>query len=87
MVTDATLRAQLGALSDEAWWAKRRDSGIHGPEDLPRPYHIAMRLAEAIGQVPVLILVCSITKGVASMTSVIPAVENLLLAARALGIG
>jgi nitroreductase len=46
-----------------------------------------MRLADEIGQVPVLILVCATAKGSGPMGSVIPAVQNLLLAARALGIG
>ena len=87
VVKDATLRAQFGPLYHEAWWAKRRDAGIHGPEDLPRSYHPAMRLADNIGQVPVLILVCATAKGVGPMSSVIPAVQNLLLAARALEIG
>jgi nitroreductase len=87
VVKDAALRAQLGALYHEAWWAKRRDAGLHRPEDLPPVYHSAMRLADEIGQVPVLILVCATAQGVGPMTSVIPAVQNLLLAARALGIG
>ena len=34
VVKDAKLRAQLGTLYHEAWWAKRRDAGIHKPEDL-----------------------------------------------------
>ena len=86
-VQDATLRAQFGALYHEAWWAKRRDAGMHTPEDLPLNYRLSMRLADAIGQVPVVILVCATAKGVGPMGSVIPAVQNLLLAARALGVG
>lgn len=87
VVKDAAIRAELGELYHEAWWAKRRDSGYHRPEDLPRHYHPAMRLADAIGKVPVLILVCATAKGASAMGSVIPSVQNLLLAARALGIG
>ena len=34
-VKDPTLRAQLGTLYHEAWWAKRRDAGIQTPEELP----------------------------------------------------
>ena len=41
VVKDAALRAQLGTLYHEAWWAKRHDAGIRGPEDLPRRYHPA----------------------------------------------
>lgn len=87
VVKEAGLRVQLGALYHEAWWAKRRDAGIHSPEDLPRNYHAAMRMADEIGQVPVMILVCATAQGAGPMASAIPAVQNLLLAARALGIG
>jgi len=38
VVKDAALRAQLGTLYHEAWWAKRHDAGIRGPEELPRHY-------------------------------------------------
>jgi nitroreductase len=90
VVKDASLRAQLGTLYREAWWAKRRDAGIHGPEDIPktdRNHQSAMRLADEIGHAPVMILVCAMAKSPGAMGSVIPAVQNLLLAARALGIG
>jgi nitroreductase len=87
VVEDRATRAELGELYHEAWWAKRRDAGYHGPEDLPRHYHAAMRLADTIGHVPVLILVCATAQGPSAAASVIPSVQNLLLAARALGIG
>lgn len=87
VVKDARLLAKFGALFHEAWWAKRRDAGYHSAEDLPSTYRPAMRLADEIGQVPLLILVCATAKGPGPMASVIPAVQNLLLAARALGIG
>ena len=35
VVRDPALRSKLGVLYREAWWAKRRDEGIMGPEDLP----------------------------------------------------
>ncbi len=84
---DAGLRAQFGPLYREAWWAKRRDAGILGPEDLPPEYKPAMKLADRIGEAPVIVLLCATAKGSGSMGSVIPAAQNLLLAARALGIG
>ena len=86
-VQDPTLRAQFGTLYHEAWWAKRRDAGIQTPEELPPNYRLSMRLANEISQAPVVILVCATARGVGPMGSVIPAVQNLLLAARALGIG
>jgi nitroreductase len=87
VVEDSSTRAELGELYHEAWWAKRRDAGYHKPEDLPQHYQAAMRLADTIGNVPVLLLVCATAKGPAAAASVIPSVQNLLLAARALGIG
>ena len=87
VVADADLRAQFGPLYREAWWAKRRDAGILGPEDLPPEYKPAMRLADRIGEAPVIVLLCATAKGSGPMGSVIPAAQNLLLAARALGIG
>ena len=87
VVTDERLRAEFAPLYREAWWAKRHDSGFLGPEDIPPEYRAAMRLADRIGEAPVIILLCATAKGVGPMTSTIPAAQNLLLAARALGIG
>lgn len=90
VVRDPGLRAQFAALYHEAWWAKRRDQGIHGPDDIPpedRIARAAMRLADEIGQAPVVVLVCATARGSGAMGSVIPAVQNLLLAGRAFGIG
>jgi nitroreductase len=87
VVKDPAVRAELATLYHEAWWAKRRDAGIRRPEDVPRNYRMSMRLADEFGQVPVVILVCATGKGAGPAGSVIPAVQNLLLAARALGVG
>ena len=87
VVRDGTLRARFAPLYREAWWAKRRDAGILGPEDVPPEMRSPMRLADEIGAAPVIVLLCATAKGWGSMGSVIPAAQNLLLAARALGIG
>ena len=90
VVKDEKLRAALGKLYHEAWWAKRRDQGVHGPEDIPadnKGAQSAMKLADEIGDAPVIILLCADANGPGPMASVIPAAQNLLLAARALGIG
>ena len=90
LVTDADKRARLGELYREAWWAKRRDEGIAGPEDIPQGKSVrrsAMRLADEIGGAPAIVLVCATARGAGAAQSVIPATQNLLLAARALGIG
>lgn len=87
VVRDAELRAEFAPLYHEAWWAKRHDSGYHGPEDLPDNYRSAMGLADVIGEAPALVFVCAMAKGSGAAGSVIPSVQNLLLAARALGVG
>ena len=90
VITDAELRRQLAGLYHEAWWAKRADAGIHGPEDLPpgkNPLRSAMRLANEIGGAPAIVLICATDPGQAAAASVIPSAQNMLLAARALGVG
>ncbi len=90
LVTDAEQRARLGELYEEAWWAKRKDEGISGPEDIPPGKSVrqsAMRLSGEFGSAPAIVLVCATAQGPGPMGSVIPATQNLLLAARALGIG
>ena len=90
VLRDPAVRAPFAALYREAWWAKRKDQGIQGPQDIPPDDKVArsaMRLADEIGQAPVIVLVCATAQGAGAMGSVIPSVENLLLAARALGIG
>jgi len=90
VVKDREQRAQLAALYREAWWAKRRDVGINGPEDIPEENRVmrsAMRMADEIGRAPVMVLVCSTIQGQSGFGSVIPLVQNMLLAARCLGIG
>ena len=90
LVTDAEKRARLGELYHEAWWAKRKDEGISGPEDIPPGKGVrqsAMRFAGEIGNTPAFVLVCATARGAGAAQSVIPSVQNLLLAARSIGIG
>ncbi len=79
----------FGALYHEAWWAKRLEQrGWSKPEDVPKEdkvYQSAMLLADEMRDAPVVILAFSLANGRAN--SVFPPVQNLLLAARALGIG
>lgn len=90
VLKDAALRAEFAKLYREAWWAKRKDAGINGPQDIPKHDKVAqaaMRLADEFGNAPVVVLICATARGVGAMGSVIPSAQNLLLAARALGIG
>ena len=90
VIKDPGLRTKFAELYHEAWWAKRRDQGIMGPQDIPpgkNSMRSAMRLADQIGQAPVIVLLCATAKGAGPMASVIPSAQNLLLAATAFGIG
>jgi nitroreductase len=89
VLNDAKILTKFGALYYEAWWAKRFDDyGWNGPEDLPADsfYASPALLASEMKNAPVVVLAFSPDKtGVES--SVFPPVQNVLLAARALGIG
>ncbi len=83
---------RFGKLYREAWWAKRREEGhpwaaAQDPKAVPNEgsYPHAAVLAEEIKDAPVIVLAFTLMKGRAS--SVFPPVQNLMLAARALGIG
>ena len=89
IVTDRSRIVKFGALYHEAWWAKRRDEfGWTGPEDIPpdaKNYRAAAGLADHMRDVPCVVLAFAEPPGWAN--SVLPACQNLMLAARALGIG
>ena len=90
VLTDPAMIRAFGALYREAWWAKRRDEGQPWttreaiPDTLPNS-QAAARLADEIADAPCIVLAFCLTRGQAS--SVIPSVQNLMLAARALGVG
>jgi nitroreductase len=90
VLTDPDIIRQFGVLYREAWWAKRRDEKRPwtSREQIPaedKGSAAAARLADEIVDAPCIVLALTTGKGQAS--SVIPAVQNLMLAARALGIG
>jgi nitroreductase len=85
VVNDRAAIREFGSLYHEAWWAKRRDEGFHGRDDLPPRFYPAAGLADAMGDVPCIVFALALHHGPAD--SVIPAVQNLMLAARAIGIG
>jgi nitroreductase len=89
MVTDRDKIRAFAVLYHEAWWAKRRDDhGWTGPQDVPpgeKNYRAAMGLADEIGSVPAIAFAFAVPPGWAN--SIIPACQNLMLAAHALGIG
>jgi nitroreductase len=85
LVTDRGILREFAVIYREAWWAKRHDEGFATREDLPSRFLPAARLAEDIGDVPCVVLALAVHDGPAD--SVIPAVQNLMLAARAIGVG
>ncbi|MDA0256578.1 MAG: nitroreductase family protein [Chloroflexi bacterium] len=86
-------RAQIEAFAPlylEAWWAKRAEVGIHSVADFPAGHPVmpqAHRLAEGFATVPAMVLLCATERGPDAASCIVPAAQNLLLAARALGIG
>jgi len=90
ILTDPDLIREFGGLYREAWWAKRRDEKRPwtSRDEIPaedRGSVAAARLADEIKDAPCIVLALTTGKGQAS--SIIPSVQNLMLAARALGIG
>jgi nitroreductase len=85
VVDDRSAIRAFGTLYQEAWWAKRRDEGLTTRSELPPHFRSAAGLADEMGDAPCIVFALATTEGAAS--SVVPAVQNLMLAARALGIG
>jgi nitroreductase len=89
VVRDRDRIQAFGKLYHEAWWAKRRDEyGWKGKTDIPEGsvYKMPALLADEMVDAPVVILAFTVGRP-GGASSVFPAIQNLLLAARALGIG
>ena len=89
VIRDSERIREFGKLYHEAWWAKRRDEfGWTGKDDIAQGsvFQMPSRLADEMVDAPVVILALSVA-GQQAAHSVYPPVQNLLLAARALGIG
>ena len=89
VATDRDKIALFGALYHRSWWAKRKeDRGWNGPADVPpgdSSMSSAMRLAQDMKDVPCVVFVPSLPPH--QPESVLSAAQNLMLAARALGVG
>ena len=89
VIRDRAAIEEFGKLYFEAWWAKRRDAyGWSSKADIPEGsvYRLPALLADEMANAPAIILVYSEVSGVAA-ASTFPGVQNLLLSARALGLG
>jgi len=98
VIRDPAKRARLGELYREAWGELMkvpyyRDAASTAPDSpAGRMLASARHLGEHLGEAPVLILACialdpGIRPTLATGASIYPAVQNIMLAARALGIG
>ncbi len=98
VIRDAAIRARLGELYRECWGELIKLPYYAGaskePPDSPAGKMLASarHLSGHLGEAPVLILACiavdpGVTPSVTTGSSVYPAVQNIMLAARALGIG
>jgi nitroreductase len=97
VVRDRATRARLGELYREAWSELTKVPYYRDAAAAPRDSALgkmaasAAHLAEHLGEAPVLILACIAADGVAPAlttgASIYPAVQNIMLTARALGIG
>jgi nitroreductase len=89
VVTDRAKIKEFGKLYHEAWWAKRKEEkGWTKKSDIPaddKSYQSASGLADEIGDVPAIVFAFTVAGGGAN--SIIPACQNLMLAAHALGLG
>jgi nitroreductase len=90
VVTDRAVISEFGALYREAWYAKRRDEGHVWTQrdDIPpdqKNHRSAAQLADEMKDAPCVVFALAVANGPAN--SVVPAAQNLMLAARALGVG
>jgi nitroreductase len=89
VVRDAELRTKLAEYYVEAWWHRRRAMGITKPEDVPKNNSSGQAAlifttdATRFSRAPVHVVVCNTSRN----DNVMTACQNLMLAARALGIG
>ena len=88
VVRDAEKRRQVGAIYGECWRSVRGfyANGEQSPTTV-RMLASADHLGDHMGEAPVLILPCSKGEPGQAESSVFPGVQNLFLAARALGLG
>jgi nitroreductase len=89
VVRDADKRRRLGEIYQGCWGSVREFYVPQAAEDpkVARMLASADHLGDHMGEAPVILLPCSPGQPGFSESSVFPAVQNLFLAARALGLG
>jgi nitroreductase len=88
LVTDRDKIREFGPIYKDAWWAKRADQGWKSFDELPKEgsYRFAAQFAEDIKDAPAIVFAFGVGAGGGAL-SVVPATQNLMLAARTLGVG
>jgi len=92
VITDSDVKSQVGRIYKQAWDDVGLSRFANDPDaSRARIYRSADYLAERMGDAPVLLLACiegsSGSRSLATGASIYPAVQNLMLAARGLGLG
>lgn len=89
VIRDPETKKRIGELYLEVWSSYRSGQPQQSEPDptTARIYSSADHLANHMGEAPVLILVTSVSSSALGGASIFPAVQNLMLAARALGLG
>jgi nitroreductase len=88
VVRDAEKRRELGDIYRRSWAPVRELYGqVEASPDTARVLSSADHLGDHMGDAPVIILPCSKGEPGQAESSVFPGVQNLFLAARALGLG
>jgi nitroreductase len=88
VVRDAEKRRRLGEIYRECWLPVRQIyASVEQQPDTMRVLNSADHLGDHMGEAPVIILPCSKGEPGQAESSVFPGVQNLFLAARALGLG
>jgi len=91
VISDASTKRKIGEFYNKAWNSTFGDDKRSGGRLNPSVRVSAQYLAEHMEEAPILILACIQTNGSPGNTlrgsSIYPAVQNLMLAARGLGIG
>ncbi len=92
VLKDPQVKQQVGALYKRAWDAAGVGHFLNDPDpSRARVYRTAQYLAEHMGEAPILIVACIKHDGSPSTifrgSSIYPAIQNLMVAARGLGLG
>lgn len=89
VVRDSERKARLGELYREVWDSYQAEvpESAYADEQVRRNMASARHLAEHLGEAPVILLACARRRGTSAEAAIYPNVQNLMLAARALGLG